>query len=70
VGCSSIRFSGICAAVQLKEKLGIKATIIEMEDDIGGTWNVNKYPGCACDVPSHLYSLSFSPNPSMIYALQ
>ncbi|KAH8552901.1 putative flavin-binding monooxygenase-like protein [Umbelopsis sp. PMI_123] len=64
VGIIGSGFSGICAAVQLKEKLGIKATIIEMEDDIGGTWNVNKYPGCACDVPSHLYSLSFSPNPN------
>ncbi|KAI8575412.1 hypothetical protein K450DRAFT_284357 [Umbelopsis ramanniana AG] len=64
VGIIGSGFSGVCAAVQLKEKLGIKATIIEMEDDIGGTWNVNKYPGCACDVPSHLYSLSFSPNPN------
>ncbi|CAO3660351.1 unnamed protein product [Umbelopsis vinacea] len=64
VGIIGSGFSGICAAVQLKEKLGIKATILEMEEDIGGTWNVNKYPGCACDIPSHLYSLSFAPNPN------
>ena len=32
-------------------------------DDVGGTWHCNTYPGCACDVPSHLYSFSFAPNP-------
>ena len=32
-------------------------------DDIGGTWRDNTYPGCACDVQSHLYSFSFAPNP-------
>ena len=37
--------------------------IIEAEDDVGGTWRTNRYPGCACDVPSHLYSYSFEPNP-------
>ena len=30
---------------------------------VGGTWLYNTYPGCACDVPSHLYSFSFAPNP-------
>ncbi|KAI8076883.1 monooxygenase [Halteromyces radiatus] len=56
-------FSGIAAAVQVQKQLGIKATIFESSDDIGGTWKHNFYPGCACDVPSHLYSLSFAPNP-------
>jgi cation diffusion facilitator CzcD-associated flavoprotein CzcO len=37
--------------------------VLERCDDVGGTWNVNTYPGCACDVPSHLYSYSFAPNP-------
>ena len=37
--------------------------IIEAEADVGGTWRTNRYPGCACDVPSHLYSYSFEPNP-------
>ena len=37
--------------------------VLERADDVGGTWQVNTYPGCACDVPSHLYSFSFAPNP-------
>jgi cation diffusion facilitator CzcD-associated flavoprotein CzcO len=37
--------------------------ILERADDIGGTWRDNSYPGCACDIPSHLYSYSFEPNP-------
>src|SRR5437763_9787535 len=37
--------------------------VLERADDVGGTWRDNSYPGCACDVPSHLYSFSFAPNP-------
>ncbi len=37
--------------------------IVEQDDGVGGTWRANTYPGCACDVPSHLYSFSFAPNP-------
>src|SRR3712207_7523785 len=37
--------------------------VLERADDVGGTWQANTYPGCACDVPSHLYSFSFAPNP-------
>ncbi len=39
-------------------------TILEKGDSVGGTWRENRYPGCACDVPSHLYSFSFDKNPS------
>ncbi|KAI9014345.1 hypothetical protein CLU79DRAFT_767171 [Phycomyces nitens] len=56
-------FSGMCAAIQLKKRFGIVADIFDRNEDIGGTWLTNKYPGCACDIPSHLYSLSFEPNP-------
>lgn len=57
-------FSGLCAAIKLKEA-GIKEIIIiEKADDVGGTWRDNNYPGCACDVPSHLYSYSFEGNPN------
>ncbi|KAF7732364.1 hypothetical protein EC973_005260 [Apophysomyces ossiformis] len=56
-------FSGLCAAIQLKKQLGIKAQIFEASEDVGGTWLHNTYPGCACDVPSHMYSLSFELNP-------
>ena len=38
--------------------------ILERADDVGGTWEANTYPGCQCDVPSHLYSFSFELNPS------
>ncbi|MGQ0618556.1 MAG: flavin-containing monooxygenase [Panacagrimonas sp.] len=56
-------FSGLCMAVQLKQA-GIDSFVVfEKADDIGGTWRDNLYPGCACDVPSHLYSYSFEPNP-------
>ena len=37
--------------------------VLERGDDVGGTWHFNTYPGCGCDVPSHLYSFSFAPNP-------
>ena len=47
-------FSGINMAVKLKE-LGIKFRIIEKDERLGGTWWENQYPGCACDVPSHMY---------------
>ena len=47
-------FSGIAMAVRLKE-LGIKFRIIEKSERLGGTWWDNQYPGCACDIPSHLY---------------
>jgi cation diffusion facilitator CzcD-associated flavoprotein CzcO len=44
--------------------IGIESfTIFERAAEIGGTWRDNTYPGAACDVPSHLYSLSFEPNP-------
>ncbi|MGB3050264.1 MAG: FAD-dependent oxidoreductase [Polyangiales bacterium] len=57
-------FAGIGAAIQLK-KAGIHSfTIFERANEIGGTWRDNTYPGAACDVPSHVYSLSFEQNPN------
>jgi cation diffusion facilitator CzcD-associated flavoprotein CzcO len=63
-------FAGIGMAIQLK-KAGIHSfTMFERAGEIGGTWRDNTYPGAACDVRSHLYSLSFEPNPdwSRLYA--
>ena len=55
-------FSGICMGIKLLEA-GIKSfLIIEKSNNIGGTWWDNRYPGCACDIPSHLYSFSFAPS--------
>jgi cation diffusion facilitator CzcD-associated flavoprotein CzcO len=55
-------FSGLGMAIALQQK-GVDFVILEKADDIGGTWRDNTYPGCACDVPSHLYSFSFEPKP-------
>lgn len=64
--------SGILAGIKLQEAGLSDYTILERWDSIGGTWFVNKYPGCACDVPSHFYSYSFEPNPnwSRVYPQQ
>ncbi|MEH6559125.1 MAG: NAD(P)/FAD-dependent oxidoreductase [Oceanicoccus sp.] len=55
--------SGVCAAIKLKETGIDNIRIFEKASDVGGTWRDNQYPGVACDVPSHLYSYSFAPNP-------
>lgn len=56
-------FGGIGLAITLK-KAGVNSlTIFEKAEGIGGVWRDNTYPGAACDVPSHLYSFSFEPNP-------
>ena len=56
-------FGGMGAAIQLK-RLGIDDLLmLEREDDLGGTWHVNRYPGLAVDIASVTYSYSFEPNP-------
>lgn len=57
-------FSGIGMAIRLKRMGVASLTLYEAAADIGGTWRDNAYPGAACDIPSHLYSFSFAPNPS------
>ncbi len=54
-------YSGVCIAIKLKEAGLNNFTILEKEDELGGTWYINTYPGAACDVESHLYSFSFEP---------
>jgi len=56
-------FAGIGTAIRLKQAGIHSFTIFERAGEIGGTWRDNTYPGAACDVPSHVYSLSFEPNP-------
>ena len=56
-------FGGVATAVKLKQQGQDDIVILERGDRIGGVWRANTYPGIACDVPSHLYSLSFAPNP-------
>ena len=57
-------FSGIGMGVSLLKQGLTDFTIFEKADSLGGTWRDNNYPGCACDVQSHLYSFSFAPNPN------
>jgi len=55
--------SGVLTAIKLR-KAGYRDFVVyEKADRLGGTWRENTYPGIACDVPSHLYSYSFEPNP-------
>jgi cation diffusion facilitator CzcD-associated flavoprotein CzcO len=56
-------FSGLAMAVELKRAGRDDFVILERANDVAGTWRDNTYPGCACDVPSHLYSFGFAPNP-------
>jgi cation diffusion facilitator CzcD-associated flavoprotein CzcO len=56
-------FAGLGAAVRLREAGREDFLVLEKGATLGGTWRDNTYPGCACDVQSHLYSFSFAPNP-------
>lgn len=56
-------FGGIGAAIELLRQGYDDLVILEREDDLGGTWHVNRYPGLAVDIPSSTYSYSFEPNP-------
>ena len=65
-------FAGLGMAYRLS-RAGFKDfVILERAVDVGGTWFWNTYPGCQCDIPSHLYSFSFALNPhwTRTYPLQ
>ena len=56
-------FAGLGMGYRLKQAGIEDFAILERAADVGGTWWWNTYPGCQCDIPSHLYSFSFAPNP-------
>ncbi|MEV0619418.1 NAD(P)/FAD-dependent oxidoreductase [Nonomuraea sp. NPDC050404] len=56
-------FAGICMGIKLKQAGYHDFVILEKAAEPGGTWRDNTYPGCSCDVPSHMYSYSFELNP-------
>lgn len=58
--------SGICAGIELG-KLGINYTLFEKNEDFGGTWFENRYPGCGVDTPSLTYTFSCRPNDWSMY---
>jgi cation diffusion facilitator CzcD-associated flavoprotein CzcO len=55
-------FSGMGMAIRLKQHGSDEFIIVDKAAEFGGTWRENTYPGCACDIPSHMYSFSFEPN--------
>jgi cation diffusion facilitator CzcD-associated flavoprotein CzcO/acetyl esterase/lipase len=57
-------FAGVGMAIALKRRGVEDFVLVEGKGDVGGVWRDNSYPGAACDVPSHLYSYSFEPNPN------
>ncbi|MEH6347615.1 MAG: NAD(P)/FAD-dependent oxidoreductase [Bermanella sp.] len=55
--------TGILMTIKLREAGITDITILEKKQNLGGTWRENSYPGVACDVPAHMYTYSFEPNP-------
>jgi cation diffusion facilitator CzcD-associated flavoprotein CzcO len=56
-------FGGLGAAIRLRREGVEDFVVLERAGSVGGAWRDNDYPGCACDIPSHLYSFSFAPHP-------
>jgi cation diffusion facilitator CzcD-associated flavoprotein CzcO len=63
IGIIGAGFAGLGAAIRLQQAGFTDLTVFERAAELGGTWRDNTYPGCACDIPSVLYSYSFAPNP-------
>src|SRR3954452_7671015 len=57
-------FAGLGMAIRLRRSGVEDFVVLERDADVGGTWWANTYPGCQCDIPSHLYSFSFALNPT------
>lgn len=55
--------TGILLTIKLREAGITDLTVLEKTDRLGGTWRENTYPGVACDIPAHMYTYSFEPNP-------
>ncbi|KXJ91617.1 cyclohexanone monooxygenase [Microdochium bolleyi] len=57
--------TGLCAAFKMERQLdNYELVCYEKNEEVGGTWYENRYPGCACDVPAHIYTYTFEPNPN------
>jgi len=56
--------TGILMVIKLRNAGITDITVLEKKDRVGGTWRENTYPGVACDVPAHMYTYSFEPNPT------
>lgn len=62
IGIIGAGFAGLIAALELKRAHWESFVIFERASEVGGVWRDTVYPGCACDVPSHLYCVSSRPN--------
>ncbi|KAK4171059.1 putative Sterigmatocystin biosynthesis monooxygenase [Triangularia setosa] len=66
VVCIGAGYSGLLLSIIVSQKMqeeNLEYQVYEMNGDLGGKWLVNRYPGCQCDTPAHIYSYSFCPNP-------
>lgn len=64
--CMGAGYSGLMMGIIVSERMqrdNVDFVIYDRNDDLGGTWLENKYPGCQCDIPAHNYAYSFEPNP-------
>ncbi|KAK8096159.1 hypothetical protein PG999_014181 [Apiospora kogelbergensis] len=73
VVCIGAGYSGLLMTIILSQKMkdqDVDYQVYEANGDLGGTWLVNRFPGCRCDTPAHIYAYSFNPNPnwSNVYA--
>ncbi|ROT36335.1 FAD/NAD(P)-binding domain-containing protein [Sodiomyces alkalinus F11] len=67
VACIGAGATGLCLAYKMERQLvpeSWELTLFEKNPHFGGTWYENTYPGVACDIPSHLYTFSWDPNPN------
>ncbi|KAF2467914.1 FAD/NAD(P)-binding domain-containing protein [Lindgomyces ingoldianus] len=67
VVCIGAGYSGLMMSIIAEKKMknhNVDFRVYEKNHDLGGTWLVNRYPGCQCDIPAHNYAYSFAPNPS------
>ena len=56
--------TGMLMVIKLRKAGITDIVVLEKKDSVGGTWRENTYPGAACDVPAHMYTYSFEPNPN------
>ncbi|KAK0659142.1 putative Sterigmatocystin biosynthesis monooxygenase [Cercophora samala] len=64
--CVGAGYSGLLLSIIVSQKMqgeNLDYQVYEMNGDLGGKWLVNRYPGCQCDTPAHIYNYSFCPNP-------
>ncbi|KAK5192630.1 hypothetical protein LTR92_007805 [Exophiala xenobiotica] len=67
VVCIGAGYSGLMMSIIVEQQMkthNVSFQLYEMNEDLGGTWLVNRYPGCQCDIPAHNYAFSFAPNPA------